>query len=329
MRGPEALTTLLGQLEGWEAPAAAWESELLPARMENYEPLWLDQLSQAGRCRWLRLGAREGAWGGSIRTTPIALINRIHLRHWRPEGASQPDASLSGDARRVFGALEACGALFLDELSARAGLTPALAEAALAELVRCGLVSSDGFAGLRGLLVPARDKQRFKGLDWGLENAGRWSLFESGGAHEQRLDPDGRLAYVVRKLLLRYGILFRSLCARERTVPPWPDLLPVLRRLAGQGEIRAGHFVSSPDGEQFALPDAITSLRALRPANDEADIMVAASDPLNLAGILFATDRVPNDLGTWVVFRRGVPVAMSDRSGQCEDLSLSAASGLV
>jgi ATP-dependent Lhr-like helicase len=255
------------------------------------------------------------------------LINRIHLRHWRPEGAIQPDATLSDDARRVFGALEACGALFLDELSTRAGLTLALAEAALAELVTCGLVSSDGFAGLRGLLVPERDKRRFKGLDWGLESAGRWSLFASPAAHEERLDPDGRFVHVVRTLFLRYGILFRSLCARERAVPPWPDLLPVLRRLAVQGEIRTGRFVSSPDGEQFALPDAITSLRALRPANDEAEIMVSASDPLNLTGILFATDRVPHDLGTWLVFRRGVPVATSDRSGQRENLCLSAASG--
>ena len=60
MEGPDAVAAVVAQLEGYEAPAGAWETELLPARMSDYEPAWLDDLCLAGRVAWARLAPRTG-----------------------------------------------------------------------------------------------------------------------------------------------------------------------------------------------------------------------------------------------------------------------------
>ena len=326
LRGPDALAGLVGQLEGWEAPAAAWEADLLPARMESYEPHWLDQLCQSGRARWLRLRPGQGSAGLPIRSTPIALTGRRHGAYWR-QGVAGARLTFSGEATLLTHVLEAHGALFYDELVERSGLTSASAETALGELVAAGLVSSDGFAGLRGLLVPAVQKQRFKGLSWGLESAGRWCLLgDTEAAQAVGVGQDEGLTYLAHKLLQRYGVVFRDMCARETALPPWSDLLPVLRRLEARGEVRGGRFVSSRHGEQFALPEAVDGLHAVRRKSDDVELVISAADPLNLVGILFPGSRIPSSLGRWLVFRRGVPVACGDREGEMRPLGEAASS---
>jgi len=321
LRGAEAMTVLVGQLEGWEAPAAAWESELLPARLENYDPQWLDQLCQSGRCRWLRLRPAHGASSLPVRSTPIALASRRAIAHWRPPGEAVSESGLSVGAERVRQVLAVGGALFYDELVERSDLTPGVVEQGLGELVSVGLVSADGFAGLRGLLVPASEKRRFKGLSWGLETAGRWSLLGSPrGVTADPAGDDERLSYFAHKLLQRYGVVFRDLCARESALPPWGDLLPAFRRLEARGEVRGGRFVISRHGEQFAVPEAVAALHAVRGAADDGELVISAADPLNLAGILFPGARIPNLLGRWLVFRRGVPVAVGEREGELQAL---------
>jgi len=96
------------------------------------------------------------------------------------------------------------------------------------------------------------------------------------------------------QLLLRWGVLFRDLLARETVAPPWRELLPVLRRMEAQGEIRGGRFVAGFTGEQFARPEAIDLLRAVRRADteDQAAVEVAPADPLNLVGIILPGARV-------------------------------------
>jgi ATP-dependent Lhr-like helicase len=115
-----------------------------------------------------------------------------------------------------------------------------------------------------------------------------------------------------RILLCRYGVLFRELLARESNAPKWRDLLPILRRLEARGEIRGGRFVSGPFGEQYALPEAVDSLRTARNKHasraTESAITVAAADPLNLAGILVPGDRIPAIPGRKVSFLNGVTV---------------------
>ncbi len=86
VEGADAVAGIVSQLEGFEAPAAAWETEILPARVNDYDPAWLDDLSRAGRVVWTRIAplqpslAKTGSRSPSpVRTTPITLASRRHL----------------------------------------------------------------------------------------------------------------------------------------------------------------------------------------------------------------------------------------------------------
>ena len=108
-------------------------------------------------------------------------------------------------------------------------------------------------------------------------------------------------------LLRRYGVVFRDLLARESVLPTWRELLTMFRRLEDRGEVRGGRFVSGFIGEQFALPMAVESLRALRHRAPSGELVtVSAADPLNLVGILVPGERVPAVSGRFVTYRDGV-----------------------
>jgi ATP-dependent Lhr-like helicase len=116
---------------------------------------------------------------------------------------------------------------------------------------------------------------------------------------------DAALESFARQLLARYGILFRDLLTRESNAPKWRDLLNILRRLEARGEVRGGRFVTGFGGEQFALPEAVTSLHASRNQASTHEIAVAAADPLNLVGIVLPGERVPAVPGREVRYRNG------------------------
>ncbi|MBB5206690.1 ATP-dependent Lhr-like helicase [Chiayiivirga flava] len=189
--GPDALASVLGQLEGFEAPAAAWESEILPARVNDYSISWLDDLCLAGRVAWARVqagappsGEKRGRHAGPVRSTPIALLSRRNRAAWSALGATPAadDLALTSRAQRVADWLKQHGASFFDELLSGVGLLRAELEDALAELVARGVVVSDSFSGLRALLVPASKRQTAYGRRgrrvalFGIEDAGRWTL---------------------------------------------------------------------------------------------------------------------------------------------------------
>jgi ATP-dependent Lhr-like helicase len=95
-------------------------------------------------------------------------------------------------------------------------------------------------------------------------------------------------------LLRRYGIVVRDVIVREANLPPWRELLVAFRRLEDRGEIRGGRFIDGFLGEQFALPVAVESVRAMRKLDTEQGaVTLSAADPLNLVGILVPGDRVP------------------------------------
>jgi ATP-dependent Lhr-like helicase len=409
-QGAQSLPALLAQLEGFEAPAAAWEGEILPARLPGYDPLWLDALCLAGRYVWGRLtpqaaasapaGAASGApssiaatigqrsavanatagvpnplvaataaanafpsapeerprsrRAGPVRATPIVVLPRGGLPLWLqlappaplaaslgPEGDAQPpalagpaDAELSSDAAAVYRRLVLGGASFFDELADRARLLHTRLEAALGELVAAGLITADSFTGLRALLVPAHkrprvDRQARAGggspvTAFGVQNAGRWSLLrptaaprgeaagEAGAAADLDTNaPAAALEAAAWALLRRYGVVFRRLLERETLTPPWRDLLRVYRRLEARGEIRGGRFVDGFSGEQFALPEAVGRLRAIRREPRRGQLVsVSAADPLNLIGIVTPGDRLPALSGNRVLYRDGEPVAI-------------------
>jgi ATP-dependent Lhr-like helicase len=141
--------------------------------------------------------------------------------------------------------------------------------------------------------------------------AGRWSLFGDDSAIADARHADAALEAHARILLCRYGVLFRELLTRESNAPKWRDLLPMLRRLEARGAVRGGRFVSGAFGEQYALPEAVDALRtARRMAPETAELAIAATDPLNLAGILVPGERVPAIPGRTVRLLNGAVVEM-------------------
>jgi ATP-dependent Lhr-like helicase len=226
-------------------------------------------------------------------------------------------ANPSPAARAVVDCIARRGALFFDEIVEGTGILRTQVEEALGELVGLGLVSSDSFAGLRALLVPSSDRSsgtaiRRRKAKAGMEAAGRWALARR--TDNQTLDARAKAAaieHVARALLKRYGVVFWRLLAREAPwLPPWRDLLRVYRRLESRGDIRGGRFVSGFSGEQFALPEAIGSLREIRRQPPSlAWASISGGDPLNLIGFVTPGPRVPALTGNRLLYRDGLPVA--------------------
>ncbi len=323
--GPDAVAAVLSQLEGFEVPAAAWETEILPARIEGYDPAWLDDLSFAGRVVWLRLsasGSTAERIAGPVRTTPIALVTRRNLARWTGLSPTRESCPLGVRAAEVAAFLERHGASFFDEIAGGTRLLPAQVEEALGELTAHGLVNADGFVGLRALLVPsdrrraagaasATQKRRRRTALFGIEDAGRWALVrrhcvDAGG------ERDDSIEQVARTLLKRYGVVFWRMIEREAAwLPSWRLILRELRRLEARGEIRGGRFVAGIAGEQFALPEAIGALREARRGERNGVLAcVSGADPLNLIGIVLPGPKLPALTGNRVIYRDGVPLAM-------------------
>ncbi|MCU0734995.1 MAG: ATP-dependent DNA helicase, partial [Methylotetracoccus sp.] len=320
MQGAQGLGAILTQLEGFEGPAFSWESSILPARVENYADTDLDRLCQCGQFSWLRLRAGSGT-RGPIRTTPIVFVPRRSVARWcssAPLTASEMPSAAAQTLQRI---LADGGALFFDELVERSGLPPVAAERALAELVAVGTVTSDAFAGLRALLVPESMKQRYKGVGWGLDQAGRWSLLTIRPHEGTDRAPEETEEHAARVLLRRYGVMFRGLLTRETCAPPWQSLVRIYRRLEARGEIRGGRFVAGPFGEQYALAEALEPLRSVRRQSPDADLWISATDPLNLTGIVSEGVRISPASGRWILYRRGEPVAVDDGEGRVSALN--------
>jgi ATP-dependent helicase Lhr and Lhr-like helicase len=278
------------------------------------------------------------------RSTPLALMLRRDMG-WLRAGAAiaDPEAAPLGPAATIVrDHLLRTGASFLPDLVASVELSPDEIEDALWELVAAGLATADGFASLRVLVdrrrgevkslfdrsrggapatppgAPAvrkwqdairkarmRDRERPGSALRSLPTAaGRWSLLPP--APVGAIDAEAS----ARQLLHRYGVVFRDLIAREAGLPPWRDLLVALRRLEARGEIRGGRFVTGFVGEQFALPEALDDLRAVRnPGASPEACRIAATDPLNLVGILTPGPRVPAVVGNAVLYVDGQVVA--------------------
>jgi ATP-dependent Lhr-like helicase len=323
--GPDALDAVIAQLQGFEAPIAAWESEILPARLDGYDITWLDDLCLTGRTLWARLtlpGATAPAGSvAPIRTTPVALLPRRAAAIWQrlAPAPSTHVAATSARAQAVVDHLRQYGASFYDEIVEGTGLLRTQVEEALAELVAMGIASCDSFAGLRALLTPSDKRRPFGGSRRhrralsGIEDAGRWTLRrrDAPGPGPARGYPDfdpQAVEHVVHALLRRYGVVFWRMLEREaRWLPPWRELTRVLRRLEARGDVRGGRFVAGVSGEQFALPEAVAALRQTRrePPSGEF-IAVSGADPLNLVGSLLPGAKIPSLTGNRILYRDGI-----------------------
>ncbi len=318
--GVASLAAIIEQLEGYELPAVAWESEVLPSRMGDYDSAWLDSLCLAGRVLWARLEPPRNITAGPVRATPIALLRRQNSALWRELLPAQTEgAKLSSNAQAIAEYLQTHGASFYDEVLAGTRLLQSQTESALGELVAAGLVSADSFGGLRALLLPLERKRKLAARGrrmaiHGLEEAGRWSLVQPPQAAPLVRSEAGpeQLEALAWLLLRRYGVVFRKLLTREPAwLPPWHQLLRIYRRLEAQGHIRGGRFVATSSGEQYALPDAVTTLRSVRRrAKEGLLVSLSAADPLNLLGIVTPGGRLPALAGNRFLLRDGVPVAI-------------------
>jgi len=328
LAGEEGVLQALHQLEGFEAPAVEWERTLLPARVANYDPHWLDQLCLSGAVGWGRISPHP-AWSAGDGAAPRRVIPTnaapitFYIRdtaEWLPRALAQQSvdeqlltAALSPEALRVRALLQQRGACFANDLQRITGLTRSQTAHALWELATAGLAAADGFDQLRALMDPRRKSSTAETSSKRSPRttAGRWSLLneeqpQATGVIAQARRTDAALESFARMLLARYGILFRDLLARESNAPKWRELLGILRRLEARGEARGGRFVTGFGGEQFALPEAVESLRESRKQESSHEISVAAADPLNLAGIVIPGERVAAVPGKEVRYRNGL-----------------------
>ena len=328
MQGPDALAAVLTQLEGFEAPAGGWETEILPARITEYDPQWLDEHCRAGRFIWTRLAARGAAHtdepervrGASpIRSTPITLLARRNVPLWSALSDQSVATHLTSRAAAVAEFIREHGASFFDEIAEHVGMLPVEVEDALAELVALGMVNSDSFAGLRMLLLPSgrrgksssysvRHKRRL--ALFGMADAGRWALVRRPAASESKRG-DEAVDQIVRTLLRRWGVIFWKLLGREANwLPPWRDILMSCRRLEARGEIRGGRFVAGFSGEQYATPEAVGLLRDVRrKPHVRQYVSLSAADPLNLIGVITPGARLASLAGNRLLYRDGLPIA--------------------
>lgn len=334
--GQEGLLHVLRQLQGLELPAPAWEREVLPARMTGYKPSDLEELCLSGVLAWGRLRGLADNNGGSApqrptRSAPLGFVLRDQLPYWLEPGPDpeQLQELLDPAATAVLQSLRRSGAAFQRDIERQTDLLSAQVEEALWQLVACGLVTGDGLAGLRSLLLPPQRKRQARRLrarrGW-VGPLGRWALLHREGISAEA----DRAEVVARQLLHRWGVVFRELLARESRLPPWHELLRVLRELEMRGEIRGGRFVDGFIGEQFALPEAVKQLRAVRRNTEqERAVVVAAADPLNLVGLLTPGARLSPLSNQVIVYEGGVPVEVGSKGEVRHRLQASDKLGLA
>ncbi|MFO1519050.1 MAG: hypothetical protein U1F57_05240 [bacterium] len=341
--GPQGVAEVISQLQGLQLPAAAWESEILPARVAGYQSSMLDEICSHGLLVWGRLWPgrvdEEEEGGVTIarrrsvpnRNTTLSLMLRQDLP-WlleisRPQGEKEP--KLGRSAQALLDLLQKRGAMFFNELQVVTGRLRTELDPALWELVTAGLVTCDGFSGLRNLIHPSRRREKARLLSryphsrgpMFMGGGGRWSLFRFHEAEESTpqkgpLGEAAELEALADQYLRRWGIVFRDLLTREPSAPPWRVLLGIYRRLEARGLIRGGRFVSGYSGEQFGLPEAVEALRNARRSDApdaEAYIVLSAADPLNVTGYLAPPPRIPATLAHRVAFVGGVPGAVETR----------------
>ena len=311
-------------LDGFEAAGSAWERVILPLRVEGYNAQVLDMLCFAGEVGWARLSSPVVDPLNPPRlvpATPVALFLREHGDAWqrlRSEDGEfgNRNRHLPDTARHVFDVLTGRGASFFNDLIGASGLDADTVRRALGSLVAAGVVTCDGFSGLRALIAAARGIPPVN--DRRTKFAGRWTTIERA-----TWTLDNAVESFARALLRRYGVVFRRLLTRESNAVPWRDLTRVYRRLEARGELRGGRFVSGMSGEQFALPEAVERLRAIRRMTATGKILtISAADPLNLVGIVTAGERIRAAARTRIAYRDGVAVSVQEVSSRGQPTTL-------
>ncbi|MDE0628972.1 MAG: DEAD/DEAH box helicase [Bryobacterales bacterium] len=326
LHGTDGTLQVIRKLQGYEISAAAWEAGVLPLRVADYKPEHLDRLCLSGEVIWCRMSphpafARDGGDASfspdrrtrpvrPTRSAPITFLLREDAEWLLPlarDGASLNAQALSHPARETLECLRERGACFFSDLARHTRRLPSEIEEALWELTAAGVVTADGFDNLRSLIDPKRRSGARSARNRRPRHSpGRWTLQEEALAGAVRISDERLAEALARQLLARWGIVFRDLIKQELFLARWRGILGALRRMEARGEIRGGRFADAFRGEQFALPEALELLRAVRrKKTGRHAIEVSAADPLNLTGIVLPGPRRSAASGETLRFRGG------------------------
>jgi ATP-dependent Lhr-like helicase len=327
LEGSGAVASALEQLQGFAAMAELWESELLPRRIRDFRPAWLDESLGSGGWTW-RAEAEPEARG----EPRVAIVPRDFAGPWpfRDE-IREP----TGPERLVLDHLRNRGASFAVEIGRETGLGPLAARCALDELVRRGLVTNDRFDPLRPggramaeALSAASKPSPGRGRPSLRRSAsnrpeGRWST----PSPVLLDDPEAGYLAWASALLGRYGVLSRETVELDPWGPPWRDLAPWLARSEMRGELRRGYFVEGLSGVQYAEAEAVEGLA--RAASDLSrspePVLLATLDPANLYGsgapldiplLEGGTARLSRNSSNFLVLVAGRPVLIVEGLGR-------------
>ncbi len=338
LRSVDGLAEVLTTLQGAALPASALESDILPARIDGYQPADLDTLLTAGEVVWVG--------GGSLGTNDgrVRLVWRDQVAALVPEPGDEPDRPEAPihDALRAH--LADRGASFWPELVAAAQAagceyTDQVVLAGLWDLVWAGEVTNDSFTPLRALVAGVAPR---KGAGRGggrarrpnvralsrlgpASGTGRWALVEelrrgAGGA----LTPTEAATNRALQLLERYGVLTREMALAEGAEGGFAGVYPILKEMEDRGQVRRGYFVTGLGAAQFALPGAVDRLRDSRddrlPDEPPPPMTLAAVDPAQPYGAALpwpdTEGRPARATGAYVVLRNGLPLVYCHRGGR-------------
>jgi ATP-dependent Lhr-like helicase len=323
-RGAEAVASALEQLQGVAIPASAWERLVLPGRVADYTPAYLDELCSAGEVIWAGTGSIPGGDGWIV----FAWAESAPLLLPPPDPEFAPGAMHAS----LLEALDRGQALFFRQLTEQvAGVPEDEVLTALWDLVWAGLVSNDTFAPVRAQLhgggahrsrpsAPRASRYRTPGrlpasrlTSASLAAArsgpptavGRWSRLP-----DRDPNPTRRATALAESLLERHGVVTRGAVMAEQTPGGFAAVYPVLAALEERGVARRGYFVEGLGAAQFAVPGAVDRLRSVSDAvggsgtgatggeRSPRALVLAATDPANPYGAALPwPDRVVDGAG--------------------------------
>jgi ATP-dependent Lhr-like helicase len=348
------VAAVLEQLSGVALSPELWERAILPARIPGYRPEWLDLICLGGEVVWAAVPGQDADDEVPARITFLRRLRAGGARFDEAAANSAAAELVDRDEQRVFLALAAGGAQYLDQLAERAGLAERTALVALWRLAAAGRVSNDSFAPLRLLwaapeavraMAPGahRRARHDAALRARLRSSvtGRWSaLTLAGGVQASERDPRESARDLAREraetLLNRNGIVTREMLGLESEPMAWHEISFALRRMEYTGSIRRGYFVRALSGEQYALPAALEMLAASRNLNParEHPVALSAADPANPYGAVLPGCGVAREVGNFVVIRAGrVMLGLAGRAlvslDALDDEAFSAAAGAL
>ncbi len=307
--GPDRLREVLLQLQGYPLPVSQLERDILPLRVEGYQPRWLDELLAAGEFAWYGCGALGPSDGR------VAIVPRLLLPYFAPAAEADPPGPLHAG---ILAVLERRGASFFADLLGELDARPRDLLDALWDLVWAGRVTNDTFSPLRALRASGGRHGGKPGPSAvPPEAAGRWSLVGPAAGHGEQ---EARRAHAaIEAMRERYGVVARAVVLAEGWPGGFAALYPLLRAMEERGLLRRGYFVEGLGGAQFADPGAVDRLRSYRDgAEGGRAVVLAAVDPANPYGSIVpwpktagsSVQRVP---GAYVVLVDGEPALFLDR----------------